>query len=559
MSRLEWRQGIANANDQPLEHSKHSVARVEFPLVDSRCRAQNPWMKAKSIASVVAVIFSGITWAGAQVPAFLELNLKNNSSYTGSNATEDVYVYFSNGAAPASGAPAFNVTFNSGTAVSFGTFQGGTNNSTTFQNYLSNPIALSSVTGGSFEVTTAISVGIYLAYGTQFASLSAAPTFLPGGNDSYLVPFQNLEITRTGGQGDQGNLTNINYFTAPLSITSYSNGVQKQHTGFSQNAQQIATTLRLISPDSEIKSGETTLRFAGPSTYPPANVPPYNSFIPYMQAVNDSGVTNLIQNANAFNTNGSNGTNGSNYNFQFNLNTGFTTSGGSVTSLDLSGNITTQVKDNSTGITGPGPTFEDASVTIDLTNVDNFNGLVYGQSLGQYSSTVAFGSGWTAFENFVNDPTNELTNSGAYGTTQAFSIGEITSAILMGFLGNTQVVGGEALNTMPSSDWWKLNPLVAFDEIQSDPDFYNEWANAIYAASSNGAYSIPYSDRLGTGPLVNSVYYNGDYITSWDVGIFDPVAVPEPSTLAILALVALTGAAWRARRARRAKASSRQI
>jgi len=519
-------------------------------------------MKPKIFAAVVAALLAVPFWAGAQVPAFLQMNLLNNSSFNGSNATEDIYVYFSNGAA-ATTFPAFDVTYNSGTAVTFGTFQGGTNNSTTFQNYLSNPIALSSVTGGTFNVTTASSVGVYLAYGSQFSSLTAAPTFLPGGSDTYLVPFQNFEITRTGGQGDQGNLTNINYFTAPLSITSYSNGVQKQQTGFSQNAQQIASTLRAISPSSEIKSGETTLRFAGPSTYPPANVPPYQSFIPYMQSVSTSGanqtaVSNLIQNANAFNTNGSTGTTGSNYNFQFNLNTSFQSSGGNVTALVMSGNITTVVKNNVSGNTTAGPTFSDATVTIDLTNADNFNGLVYGQSLGQYPGTVTFGSGWTDFQTFVNDPTNDLTNSGAFGTTQAFVVGEITSAILMGFLGNTQVVGGNALNTMPSSDWWKLNPLVAFDEIQSNPDFYNQWANAIYAASANGAYSIPYSDRLGSGPLVNSVYYNGDYITSWDVGIFDPVSVPEPSAFALLALFGLSGAAWRMRKVRRSRASAAQ-
>lgn len=522
-------------------------------LVENPPEDQFSEVKRKFLVSGAAVILSGFGWAGAQVPASLEMNLVNNSSFTGLPGAEDIYVYFSNGAA-ATTFPVFDVTYNSGTAVSFGTFQGGTNNATTFQNYLSNPIALSSVTGKTFQMTTASSVGIYLAYGTQFSSLSAAPAFLPGGVGA-TVAFQNFEITRTGGQGDQGNLTNINYFTAPLSITSYAGTVQQQHTSFSQNAQQIASTLRALSPTSEIKDGGTTLRFVGPSTYPPAQVPPYNSFVPYMQAVRDGGVTNLIQNANAFNTNGSNGTNGSNYNFQFNLNTSFTTSGGNVTALVMSGNITTEVKNNSTGTTTAGTTFANADVTIDLTDVNNFNGLVYGQSLGQFPGTVSFGTGWTDFEDFINNPSNDLTNSGAFGTTQAFAIGEITSAILMGFLGNTEVVDSTALNTLPSSDWWKLNPLVAFSEIQSNPDFYNEWANVIYAVSSNGAYSIPYSDRLGTGPLVNSVYYNGEYITSWDVGIFDPVSIPEPSTFVLLTFVAL-GAAWRARQNRRALPSS---
>ncbi len=507
---------------------------------------------------VAAAVLGLVTAVGAlaQAPASLDLKLNNLSSYTGSSAENDLYIYFSNGAAELSGAPAFDITFNSGTAVTFGSF---TSDNKTFQNYLSNGIALSTVANSTFTVTTASSVAVYIGYGNQFSNLSAAPSFLTGGVSANLT-FQNFEITRVGGNGDQGNLTNINYFTAPLSITSY-NGTQKlQSTGFTKNAQQIGEALAAVSSTpggNAISEGGKVIRYVGPSTYLPAQTPPYNSFIPYLNSVGNvtTPVTNTIQNSNAFNTDGSSGATGSNYNFQFSYQTSYTTNATGVTALVLNGNITTTIKNNVNGTFTTGPTFENASITIDAGNATSFNGVVYGQSAGQYSSAVTYGPGWSDFQTYVNNSSNNLTSSGAYATTQALAVGEITSAMLMGFLGNTLSVNGTALNTMPSEEWWKLYPLQAFSEIQTNPNNYNQWANEIYSASfsqvgngtagPNGVYSIPYSDRLGSGPLVNSVFFSGNYVTSWEVGIYDPV--PEPSAVAL----AVAGGAfllWRRKR-----------
>ncbi len=92
---------------------------------------------------------------------------------------------------------------------------------------------------------------------------------------------------------------------------------------------------------------------------------------------------------------------------------------------------------------------------------------------------------------------------------------------------------------MPSEDWWKLNPMEAFDEIQPDHPYYNEWAQILFDASENGAYSIPFSDRLGSGPLVNTVQFVKDNVSyeidEWVVGFGDPVSViPEPATVGLL-------------------------
>lgn len=499
-------------------------------------------MKALAFATVLA---AGMQYMAFAQPSSLQLIFNNQSSYSGTNAGNDLYIYFSNGAA-AVPAPDFNVTYNGGTAVTFGNF---VSNNTTFQNYLSDGIPLSTVANSTFTVTTASSVAVYIGYGNTFDTLSSAPGFLPGAVSANKT-FQNFEITRVGGNGDQGNLTNINYFTAPLSITSYNGTTQLQSVGFTKSAAQIAAALQAVSPGSAVSVGGQVVRYVGPSTYTPAETPPFQSFLPYLNAVGNvtTPVANTIQNANGFNTDGSNGQNGSNYLFGFSYQTSYTTNATGVTALVLSGNITTTVKDNATGNTTAGPTFTNASVTINATNQANFDGLVYGQSAGQYPSTVTWGPGWSQFENFVNTASNNLTASGAYATTQNLAIGEITSAILMGFLGNTKIVNGMALNTMTSEEWWKLNPLQAFSEVQQNPDFYNQWANEIYLASTNGSYSIPYSDRLGTGPLVNSVFYNNNYVTSWEVGVYDPV--PEPSATVLL-VGGLGFLGWICRRARR--------
>jgi len=467
--------------------------------------------------------------AFCQAPAYLDLIFNNSSSFNGSSPAEDIYLYFSNGGGAT--LKDIDITYNGGTGLTYGTFVQSNN---TLYNDLSNGIRLADVTSGTFRVTTASSVAVYLTYGNQFTSLAAAPGFFTNSAGGLNV-FQNFEITRTGGNGDQGNLTNINYFAAPLSITSYAGTTQLQQTQFNKTTSQIYSALEAISPTSKIvDTNGTTLRFVGPSTYPPALVPPFQSFIPYMEAANTSGISNIIQKSNAFNS--TDGT--TNYDFTLNLTTSFTEDGGgNPTALVLNGNISTAIKDNSNGNTKAGPTFLDSSVTISMTNVDNFNAIIYGQAFGQYLSDVTFGAGWTSLQNFVNDPTNGITTSGAFNTTQNLAIGEITSAILMGFLANTTIVNGTPLNTMPSEDWWIIDPLQAFSEVQSNADFYNQWGNEIYDASTNGSYSIPYADRLGTGPLVNSVFFNNQFVTSWEVGIFDPVSVvPEPTTVGMLAL-----------------------
>jgi hypothetical protein len=118
-----------------------------------------------------------------------------------------------------------------------------------------------------------------------------------------------------------------------------------------------------------------------------------------------------------------------------------------------------------------------------------------------------------------------LSSQGALNTTQNLAIGEITSGLLMGFINSPVVPAGQSkpIKDLPSRTWWNLDPLIAFSQVQSDPAYFNQYANVLYKASSNETYSIPYSDRLGTGPLINSVKYNGTDVVTWVVTVEPPV------------------------------------
>lgn len=471
-------------------------------------------------AVILGLMISSCAWAQ------LTLEFEDQSSQYDPN---QIWVTFDNGG----GTTPFDVTYNGGTAVNIAAPGG-------VPNHLSDPIQLSTVTDYEFTINSVSSVAVFLSYGTPFTTLDASPSFFQGATSADIT-YQNFEITRTGGTGDQGNLTNINYFTAPLSIRSFSPTVGSgntpvQSTGFNQSTQQVASRLAALSNSSAVVDGGSLRRYVGPSTYSPGTSVPYNSFENYLSSINTSGVTNTIQNINGFATNGATSNTGETYNFTFSM----TSNVNANNDIVLTGDITTEIIDRSNGSSSTGTTYNNANITISGSDMTLLNSMIYGQTSAPTSlqPIVTWGQGWTDWANFVQTPSNNLTDAFPQGlninelTLPQTAIGEITTAILMGFLGNTTSVNGTPLDTLASEDWWKLDPMQAFDDIQSDPDNYNQWADVIYDASNNGVYSIPFSDRLGTGPLVNTVQFQGHNIDRWIVGFGDPI--PEPTTLVLI-------------------------
>lgn len=94
----------------------------------------------------------------------------------------------------------------------------------------------------------------------------------------------------------------------------------------------------------------------------------------------------------------------------------------------------------------------------------------------------------------------------AYNTTLRMFIGEVTTGLLGGFFNSDYQVGGVAIKNMASKQWWSLNPIVGYSEIQPLHSFYNVYADVVFNESNNTVYGVPYSDRFGTGPLVKPCF-----------------------------------------------------
>lgn len=420
-------------------------------------------------------------------------------------------------------------------------------------NVMSVPVKVSDVmNAGGLNVTYSSGAFIYLFY-DQPTDQTYPPEPLSPAIPSYYQRWQGFELTMTGNTGDQGDLTAIDCFTAPLSITSYAtDGTKLQQTGFGRaTATQIGNQLKqgavfggIASPVATDAKGKI-YRYIGPSKFNPSN-PQYNpipwpSFIPYIQSIAKAGqTTNISPNPQGFYFTAYKSLV---YSFGANM----TATAHADGSLTVSGAITGSY----TGpwITGnpPIPTggWPDVTFTFPTTNPQYLNFVIYGQADGGLNYIQISGSGWQNFKNFLStqylnpsDPSSPTladpppaTNAPVSDTVKATIIGEISTGLLGGFFNSNYVPSGgsTAIKNMASNQWWALNPIVGYSQIQSLP-YYNVYGNVIFTQSNNTVYGVPYSDRFGTGPLVNSVSYGGKNVATWKIGIGAPLPGPKALT-----------------------------
>jgi len=428
---------------------------------------------------------------------------------------------------------------------------------------MSVPVKLSDIGAGGLNVTFSSGALIYLFYDDPSGnSQTAAPAYITS-----TQRFQSFELTMTGGLGDQGDLTAINWFTAPLSISSYQNDpIQNpsesplQQKGFGSNtAAQIGAQLTAAAgsdPSLVVKNGSgQIIRYLAPSDYNGTN--PWPSFIPYTQSINTAGQTTTIKRTNQFNFAPPNNTTA--YVFGIDMTANANADG----SLSVTGNITATA-------TGPiirgNPTlppvgyWTPATITFSVADVNAFNNAIYGQV--QNSAVTFSGQAFTDFLSFTNNtllhpgqPHNSLTNPNlndnipggaglAYNITLNMFVGEITTGLIGGFYNsnypsNYPPDNGALLKNVPSSHWWLQSPIVAFSQIQPSNLYYNVYANVIFNTSNNTVYGVPFSDRFGTGPLVNSVQYNGTNVNYWKIGVGAPLGAPPPANKSLSGMLLL--------------------
>jgi hypothetical protein len=384
-------------------------------------------------------------------------------------------------------------------------------------NLMTTSLSLEEIGSSGFMVSTLLGGIVYVSYGVPLDSTTSAPAFIGGGTD-YNTQFQTIELTYTGNPADQGDLTAINYFTSTIGIKSYAggqSGTLLQSVGYSDyTSNAIAKQLIAIAPQAAVYANEGNLiRIVGPSSYGPSMTNPYPNFSAYLNAISLADQSTTISNSSSFVNNAPQQTN---YEFTFNLTANVSTANSTI---NLEGSV-------SVTITPPGepsslgPTFNNCTVTID-TSSSQFMYTLYGQTT---SEAVSFsGSGWTEINNYMT--ANSITPPDALNILQSQVIGEITGGLLCGFINSDVIAPSQtaAFKSMASSVWWTVSPPMEFSEVQpQNSNYYDQYANVIFTASNNGAYSFPYSDRFREGPLINSVEYNGKTVDTWVITLNPP-------------------------------------
>ena len=440
-----------------------------------------------------------------------------------------------------SGPDKFQGGYAGGTQIDFSSSGGDT--------IMSKPIKLSDIGTGGLEITKAIGTVFFIYYDDPTNESRTAPP-------SQIIStkrFQTFELTVTPVPGDQGDLTAINYFTAPMSIKSYQNDPITdtsqpvlQQTGYgSYTGTQIGDLMRSVTagdPDAVIKNSKgMVVRYLGPSNYNGAN--PWPSFIPYAKAINASGQTTHLDPVNSFNFPGQPLPV---YTFGADMNATADADG----NITMSGAITVSLNgENPAGNPSPPASgrWENVTISFSVADADAFNNAVYGQ-IGTNSAVTFTGTGWDLFQTFT-DNTHQDGTSGTSSlndvplnvnaTIKNLFVGELTTGLLGGFINSDYQVNGTAIKDMNSTQWWQLDPMVAFSTIQPDHPYYSTYSEIIYRTSGNTVYGVPYSDRFGNGPDVSCQIYNTTPVNYWVIGIAPPLGAQTsivPTTLEMLLL-----------------------
>ncbi len=369
-------------------------------------------------------------------------------------------------------------------------------------------------------VTNANSSAIFVCYDN--------PSTFPSSGEPYYfnstLRYQPFELTMTNAVSDNGNLTAINYFTAPLSIASYQNDpiaqpgqTPLQRIGWKAGTGVIASWFSspaINASNAAVTANGKIIRYIGPSSYDPNNASlpnPWPSFLPYTQAINAASTTFNLNNSVQYNLN--NGTN------VFHLN--LTASAEADGSLSATGSITVSILNSQAAPT----VYSNVAVSVPATAPASFNAVIYGGNNIDYTEHTTFPdhalgyatiTGVTDFKTYVGNSYTPPAGADPYMPYTQFMdfiFGELATSLLGGFVLSPY-------GSQPSSSWWTLGK--AFSLVQSNPNYYNKYANVVYTLSNNEVYSTSYTDRFGK-VSINSVQYGGASVNSWVVGIGAPL------------------------------------
>ncbi|SDE26913.1 beta-1,3-glucanase family protein [Kordiimonas lacus] len=436
--------------------------------------------------------------------AALTFTFTNNSSLPAS----DVHIGF----VPGAGAPLDITNTNTGDAVA--SVYAGIGGKSWAGNWytlkdLSDGISISHFSGR-----------IYVCYGTAWTPQYQG--YEPGQavtDPNFFLRYDKMEITFNGDPADAANLTTIDYWAIPMSLTSYGSGgkVVQQDSGLKDGAtsDQVYKELKALttppasglsgpggddgSPLSALvpgdfkqygsgpKPGTNFARVIGPSSYPSVYpttgipVMPYNLMEDYLVYLRDTF--------------------------------GPKTKAGTVVP-NLGDGVIAIIKGEFAGV-GPnvpasGPQSRQSYqylATID----DGLNILLSQAEEIVSGATVRYEpvkGGHTML--FKRD--DLLNPSGIYGGNAPYYFdgastpmapannvygwisGDVFSGISIGAVGSETVTAGEMVGAMPSQKWFQLPGSLFFAGMQTKKPYFNQWAATL--APLSDAYNFAYSDRF---------------------------------------------------------------
>lgn len=599
---------LALASGQDYEDVTLSGSSAALAPVFSTA-SPNPGIAAGDVLTATATLLSGgpgsspvatsafssqtATYGTAAPPLAVAFDTAKIGPGLGPN---NVYVSIQPGKGPG-GLSGFLVTYNS---------TAGSNRLVSFglpSDVISAPLSLADITDPAtgkptLYVTEGVSLSTFVSYGKAMVPSSSAPSVIDAADPNYLTRFQQFELTRNypGNPGDQGNLTHINYFTAPMSLANYASSnpgnlgtpLETKWSGITAStAQSVYGQLAAIPSGGSSTIGassavvrdaqQNVVRVIGPSTY--TKDLPYPSLLDYVKSL--SGKEPKIWNYNGFsNADGSTA-------YQVNFGgSRFDSTAGKYDDAD--NHLTTTVAADGTikvygtitiTQTAGGTASQQYTATQDspwmmispnegaapAEKLDNFNLAIYGQaktSGASYAAVSYPAPQWDELESYLVNAGADA-NADPMTTTQGLLVGEVTSAILLGFANAAPTaspygpkfsgtiypagystapgtptitydgLGGNPppifIKNMRSREWWNFAPTPGTPSavtLQPTLANYNQYASIIQTASKNETYTIPYSDRLGTGPLIQTVQYGGTAVGTIVVGLAAPISAP---------------------------------
>jgi hypothetical protein len=464
--------------------------------------------KSKFLAARLFPILIGATLAAQvllpQTAQALTWYFQNTTNYP----AEQIWLMWAQSPSATNSENTFTATYGDGTQIKLATFP-----NTDKLNQLSVPVQLSTLDihtkGMSLSYVNSATLYIAFANANPFASTDA-----PSPNTAQ-YPYMQVEITSKGAQADVADLTAINYFSFPLSLTSYKAGGATpanllQTSGFGSNSAE--TILKALKgtytgkgPEISNKDGEL-IRVLGPSSSYTLGenqlTGGFSTFRNYLAEIYTQQTASVNPSPLKLSYTGDNG---------------YTAD--AVVTKDSNGNygVTIQNVVANTNSNAPSPQNHavNGNITLspDTVAADGVTPVNSPTSVTIYSGVPHEGAGTI---------TGELAQGGQYNYLTDTLLASLSASLVTGaagsstpFPGNTSPTPLNQYRYQASNSWFTQNsptdatsPGFFFEGLQPKNFFYDTYFAVISKMGNYSLYGSPYADRFSKWAVaINATAY----------------------------------------------------